>query len=286
MKNTKYTCLLFAIVGSLLIVSCKTSSSIINKDPYKKISPFGIDYSKISARQVGGYDLLIVDPSEYNKSDITNLKATGATILAYLSVGEVEKHRWYFEEMKQRGFLGKNPNWGAYYLNLADSVTYSLFFKKIIPKIMSKGFDGLFLDTIDDVAPYSSRNQLQPYMVKLIRQIRATYPNAMIIQNDGTFLLNKTADVINAVIIEDVATNYNFKNQSYSLRGDKSYHERVQEINSYSERYSMPFLIVDYANNDSIRSLAIKRLNSITYPYFISNINLDDIQNGYSGNNY
>jgi uncharacterized protein (TIGR01370 family) len=261
--------------------------SPIDTSECKTLSPFTYSIGgKITPKQATRYNLVVVEPSSYNKSQVTALKNTGAMVLAYLSVGEVGPYRYYFNKMKKRGFLGKNRNWNAYYINLADSVTYNLFFTTIIPKIMKKDFDGLFLDTVDDVAPYTSRSNLQPYMAKLIKQMRTNYPDAMIVQNDGLFLLDKTSKIVSAVLKEDIATHYNFDKKSYRLRDSKSYNKIVQKINKLSKKYHMPFLLVDYAVSDSLRNLAETRLDTLPYPYYIGVIGLDNVANAITGNNY
>jgi uncharacterized protein (TIGR01370 family) len=298
--NAKLIFTLTVVMAAVVWTSCNSNNNKLaannkNTKPetsvdtakYAKLSPFTYSIGgKITSKQAQKYDLIVVEPSSYNKSQIAALKKTGATVLAYLSVGEVGPYRYYFKEIKKRGFLGKNKNWNAYYINLADSVTYNLFFTTIIPKIMKKDFDGLFLDTVDDVAPYTSRSNLQPYMVKLIKQIHSNYPDIMIIQNDGLFLLNKTSKIVSAVLKEDIATHYNFETKSYRLRDKKSYRSVIQKINRLSKKYHMPFLLVDYAVSDSLRHLAEARLDTLPYPYYIGDIGLDNVANAVTGNNY
>jgi uncharacterized protein (TIGR01370 family) len=287
------------MLGTFGWISCSSNTSETKPKPpkghnrpktsidtaaYKKLSPFGIDYSKINLKETSGYNLIIAEPSAYNydKAKVEALKANGATVLAYLSVGEVGSYRYYFNDMKECGFLGKNENFNSSFINLADLSCYNLFFTTIIPKIMNAGFDGLFLDTVDD----ASQDNMQTYMVKLIKQIRTDYPKAVIIQNDGLFLLNKTSKAVNAVLKEDIATLYNFNTKSYALRSKKSYKNDVQNINHLAQKYHIPFLLVDYAVSDSLRNLAEARLDTLAYPYFITDIELNNLSNAVTGNNY
>lgn len=266
--------------------SCSTTNSTVHTLGYEALSPFAASYEKINPDQISEYDLIIVEPTHYNKSEVKALKNTGAVVLAYISLGEVGEYRWYFSLMKEHGFLGKNENWNTYYLNLADPEVYALFFDGIIPEIMVLEFDGLFLDTVDAVAPYTSRSHLQPDMLRLIQQIRAEYPESMIIQNAGLFLLNNTAEAIDAVLIEDVATSYHFDTNSYSLKDERSYKSKVNTIQTLSQEYDLPFLIIDFATEQSLRDLAVQRLDSLEFPYFINSIELNNISSGITGNNY
>ncbi|HYW35033.1 MAG TPA: hypothetical protein VE868_06470, partial [Balneolaceae bacterium] len=68
--------------------SAASNSQTLLSAKYQDLSPFGVSYDKITPKQASGYRLVIVDPSNYTKSEVRALKATGATVVAYLSVGE------------------------------------------------------------------------------------------------------------------------------------------------------------------------------------------------------
>ncbi|MDZ7680248.1 MAG: endo alpha-1,4 polygalactosaminidase [Fodinibius sp.] len=184
--------------------------------------------------------------------------------------------------MEEQGFFGINENWDSPYLNLADSTVRSIMLDKVMPNIMAKGFDGLFLDTIDDVAPYTERSHLQPYMLDIIQQMRERYSESVIIQNAGFFMLDRTHSYVDAVLIEDVATNYNFELGRYDLRPKSEYKEKVANIRRLASKYNKPFLIVDFALNEPLRNKAMSRLDTLDIPYFISTIELNDISKGIS----
>lgn len=270
----------------LAFISCRTTDQTLVSPRYEILSPFAVSYEKITPAEARNYDLIIVEPNHYNKSEITALKSTGTNVLAYVSLGEVNPGRWYFPILAERGFLGKNENWDSYYINLADSVTYKFFFTDVFSELTFKGFDGFFLDTIDAVAPYTSRSHLQPHMERMITELDARYPEHFIVQNAGLFLLDKTADVVDAVLIEDVATHYDFKTDSYSLKEEEKYRQKVSIIKKISNTKALPFLIVDFATSISVRQQAVQRLDTLAFPYFINTIKLNNISEGVSGNNY
>ncbi|HKJ34596.1 MAG TPA: endo alpha-1,4 polygalactosaminidase [Balneolales bacterium] len=248
------------------LVSCNYSNNLTS---------FFVDYGDLNSNGLIGYNLGIVEPDNYNRAQVSNLRRKGVKVIAYVSLGEVNPSRWYYSELKKRGFLGVNGNWNSYYINLQDSVSRSILLNEVIPKIMQKGFDGLFLDTVDDVAPNTKRSNLQPYMVELIKAIRDKYRNKYIIQNSGFFLLDKTKNEINAILIEDVATNYNFNSHTYRLATQKYFNDRVNLIRKYQKIMQKPFYIVDYADNKTLQQEVEKRLNGLGIPYFIGTINLN-----------
>lgn len=261
---------------------CISSSNVA--DIQRPWEPFAVSFEKIENRsQVArDYELLIVESDQYNKAETDSLKTTENTVIAYISLGEVDRNRWYFSLLEERGFLGVNENWDSPYLDLEDSVTRSILLDKVINNIMVKGYDGLFLDTIDNVAPYTERAHLEPYMLEIIEEIRKRYPEAVIIQNAGLFLLDDTKHLIDGVLIEDIATLYNFEDESYQFRDEDEFKARVDTVSKYAALSDQPFLLVDYADTNELKEKVINRLDPLSYPYFISTIMLDDITISYS----
>ncbi len=253
-----------------------------------KLEPFAVSYEKITnltetARQ---YNLLIIEPDHYSKTEVDSLNSSSNKLIAYVTLGEVDRNRWYYPLLEERGFLGVNEHWDSPYLNLADSTTRAILLEKVVPNIMSKGFDGLFLDTVDDVAPYTERSHLQPHMVDIITRLRKNYPDAFIVQNAGLFLLDKTHSLIDAVLIEDVATSYNFEDQSYNLKSLDAYREKVKRIDKYASLFKKPFLIVDFSEKESLIKTVKNRLDTLPYPYFIGSIHLNNIEESSSSTSH
>ena len=284
MIDTNVYVVLAVLVMSFTFNDC-TGSGSIQKEK-SSLEPFAVSYEYIrnlkdAAEQ---YNLLIIEPENYSRSEIQLANDQSTKIIAYVTLGEVDRNRWYYPLLEERGFLGVNENWDSPYLNLADSTTSSIMLDQVVPNIMSKGFDCLFLDTVDDVAPYTERAHLQPHMLDIITKIRKSYPDALIIQNAGLFLLDKTHDLINGVLIEDVATSYNFDRKSYNLKSTDAYKEKAGSILKLKKKYKLPFLVVDFSDNKHLTNLTIKRLDSLSLPYFISSIELNDISKGISSN--
>lgn len=253
------------LIPCFLLIGCKST---------KTLQSFVVNYGTVNPKEIAKKDMAILEPDNYTHNQILNLKKTGVKIIGYVSLGEVNPDRWYYPLLKKRGLLGKNKNWNSYYINLKDSISRNIILNKVIPNIIYKGFDGLFLDTVDDVSPYTKRSSLQKYMAGLIKSIRSRYPKIIIIQNDGLFLLNKTYKEINGVLIEDVASKYNFKNKSYSLSSVKWYKKKVDSIRKYGNKYQMHFYIVDYANTKKLYNKIAQRLDTLKFPFYISKINL------------
>lgn len=242
-----------------------------------KLTPYAVCYAKVSPDQVQNYEMVIVEPDFYSEKEMADLRASGTTIIAYATLGEVDENRWYYPKLEERGFLGKNENWNSFYVNLEDEVSRDVILNQVLPKIMAKGVDGLFLDTIDAVAPVTNRSDLQPFMVQLIKGIREKYPEKIIIQNSGVFLLEQSGEAVDAFMTESLASDYDFSTGEYKVRSNEDFNNRLDYLKHYAGESGKPFFILEFADTERKRNQISARLDTMNRPYFISNIGLSEL---------
>ncbi len=90
----------------------------------------------------------------YTAADVAAMKAGGRTVLAYLSIGEAESYRYYFDPAwlgaKPPAWLGnENPDWPGNYKVLYWSADWQDLVYAYLDKIVAAGFDGVYLDIVD-----------------------------------------------------------------------------------------------------------------------------------------
>jgi cysteinyl-tRNA synthetase, unknown class len=111
-----------------------------------------VDYKILSSAE---FDVAVVDPddSKLSKDNIAGLHSQNKVLIAYLSIGEAENYRDYWQKDWKPGnpaFLEKeNPDWKGNF-----KVKYWYYdWQKIVfdslSKIMDKGYDGVYLDIVD-----------------------------------------------------------------------------------------------------------------------------------------
>ncbi len=266
------------LIVYLLIVILFSQCSLVKdqKRASKQFESFGIVYSKIEPVQVKGYDLVVVEADLYTRQEIDAMRAFGATITGYLSLGEVNRYRNYFPTLEKRGLLGNNTDWGSFYLDLSDDSTKAILLGRA-SEIIEKNVDGLFLDTIDAVSPNSSRNHLIPHMVELIQLLEQKHPDKILIQNAGLFLLDETQNAVDAVTVEGIASGYDFGKKEYKVFSGNEFKERIKWLDTFRDSTNLPFLIVDFANSVEKEKLIRTSLDTLGIPYFLSSIELDKL---------
>jgi polysaccharide biosynthesis protein PelA len=181
------------------------------------------------------YSLIALD-SDYHPP-LEALREKGKTLLGYISLGEVEEWRSWFEAVKQDGILGReNENWpGSYFVDLRDPRWVKRVIEDLIPQILHKGFDGLILDTLDNAETMERENParyrgMAKGAANLVKAIKLHYPQIPVMVNRAYFLLPETAEVLDMALGESVMTDYDFENKEYLKRSREGYEEQVERL--------------------------------------------------------
>ena len=107
------------------------------------------------------YDVLVIDYSrdgtdagKYTAAEIKVIRDAGKIVLAYLSIGEAENYRFYWQQKWVPGnppWLGpENPDWpGNYKVRYWYSGWWTTALQPYLDRILTAGFDGAYLDIID-----------------------------------------------------------------------------------------------------------------------------------------
>ena len=106
------------------------------------------------ADRLGDYDLVVVDGEEASAAEVVGASRRRAPIvLAYLSVGTIEKWRGWYDDLK-RYRLAAWQDWkDEWFADVSKAGLRDALADEIAPEILDKGFDGLFLDNVDMIEP-------------------------------------------------------------------------------------------------------------------------------------
>ncbi len=211
-----------------------------DNNPLAAVSNYMVYYGENHLTKLKHYDLLVLQPELYTDSEVKELKQAGSIPIAYLSIGEIEKNRWWAERIKDSWLLGKNEVWDSYYIDPGNPGWQKVVLEVIIPSITEKGFRGLFLDTIDMVDRYPDSRSA---MINLISGIREAYPGLVLVQNRGLSIFSKTAKIVNGIVFESMTSSYNFNTKSvYPL----DQHELIIKTRRTAEKNGVVLFALDY----------------------------------------
>ncbi len=231
------------------------------------------------------YRLLVLDSKHH--PPLRALKDRGKTLLGYISLGEVEQHRPWFDRVKGWGLLSaENPNWpGSFYVDVRDKRWVKLVVEELVPSILRQGFDGIFLDTLDN-PPHLERTDAKRWAgmtegaARLVRAIRANWPSIRIMQNRAYEILPDVAGALDYALGESVYAGWDFAAKKPHLQTEEDYRFQVEvltgakRINPKLSLHSLDYW--DPADTEGIRRIyALQRANGFS-PY-VSVVELDRI---------
>lgn len=230
-----------------------------------------------------GYDLVIFESDRH--PPIEPLIDRGKQVLGYISLGEIHQTRPYFAEAKAEGLLlMENENWkGSYFVDVRDPRWTRRVVEKLVPAILHRGFQGIFLDTLDN-PPHLQRIDPKAYAgmseagARLVRTLRRHYPRMPIVMNRGYDLLPMVERDIDMILGESVYADYDFAQKRYQRVEEATYRLQVDLLTGSARRQpKLKILTLDYWNPDDAAGIAeiyrIQEANGF-HPY-VATVELD-----------
>ena len=145
------------------------------------------------------FSLIVVDYS-YPPARVKKLRRQGKTVFGYLSLAKVHRERPYAAKVKSLGIEHtEDPVFSdVVKVNAGDSEWRKLVVGSVVPKIKQSGFNGIFLDDLDDL----KSRKIERDGVTLIRAIRSEHPEIKLMANRGLEYLVDFASHVDYVLLE------------------------------------------------------------------------------------
>jgi len=221
--------------------------------------PFGIYYGSVIAPSfLQKFDEVVIDPANYE--DVKNFSNLP---YAYISIGEVENYRDYYELIEKKGVLGEvNPNWrDSRYVNLESGEWQKFVIESLIPSVLDKGYRAIFLDTVDS---FEASGQDEKKVLEFINSIKRKFPEIKVMMNRGF----KYADSLNvdSVLLESTITDVDMEDNSTKMRREP-YIPPIKNKKLYS---------IDYWNIEDFNGMTkvYKKALELGYVPYVSDFSL------------
>lgn len=203
------------ILGAMLVLSALFGFARANDDPFPWAVYYGAD---APPEAFAGYRMVVFDSDRH--PDIEPIAARRTQVLGYLSIGEVHRTRSYFAEVEREGLLVyENPTWpGAFAVDVRDARWRKRIVEELVPAILARGFQGVFLDTADTAIDLERRDRTKfagatLATIELVKAIRNRHPQIAIVLNRGYEILPAVEGVIDMVLAESLVTAWDFPNK-------------------------------------------------------------------------
>ena len=266
----------------LSLASCSTLTDPSSPEPPARVAAvesFAVYFADPWRDTLATFDLVILDPDNRSAREIRRLQAAGAQSIAYVNLGEAETYRYFWDQVDDDWLLGPNPNWpNHYYVDARAEGWRRLLLDTVIPNIMDTGFDGLFFDMVDTTLP-GLHPETRPGMIQLMQEIRRAYPERLLLMNNGLFLIDDVAPLIDALVVENVFTRYDFDNNRYVRTATAERERLVNRLHSARTEYGLRSFLLNYAEAGTSpdRAYALQRAQKARLLTFVSTVELDTI---------
>lgn len=175
------------------------------------------------------YDLMVIDFSRdgstaaaFSSDDVTSMKGSGDAskrLIAYMSIGEAEDYRDYFDPNADY-IEAENPDWPGNYKVYYWQDNWQAVIDTYLDQIIDAGFDGVYLDIIDAYEYFSpdgdsgldrisAADDMIQFVIHIAEYARAQNPDFIVIPQNGAYIIDDGSraddylEAIDAIGVED-----------------------------------------------------------------------------------
>jgi uncharacterized protein (TIGR01370 family) len=164
-------------------------------------------------RRPGAFDLVVVDGEETTAAQVRRLRRHGAIVLGYLSVGTIERYRWWYRAASPYR-LELWGDWGEWYADVSRRGFRDLIARRVAPRMLAKGLHGLFLDNTDMVETHAAqRTGMRALVARLSRLVHGR--GKLLFTQNGDSSIGPTLRHYDGWNREDVSWTYDFDREQY-----------------------------------------------------------------------
>ena len=228
-------------------------------------------------QRFAGYDLVVVEPDETSKRRVTELQRQGKVVLAYLSIGTIERYRFWYRAASKYRLKDRFDEFDEFYARPNKAGYRRLMVRVARRYLRAKKVDGLFLDNTDFIEVHPRQKRGLRRLVRLLARLVHGRDKLLFSQNGESTIgpLLRSYDGWNR---EDVSWTFDFDTNRY-LRVPPADRLAAQSALRRIKAAGLLTTSADYTARDDAAALRESVANSCAagaVPY-VSNIHLTRI---------
>lgn len=261
MKNILTDKLSKIFITAILILSVILAFIYLNSYEGSTYGEYGV-YLGITGKDIQkleGYRTIVIEPSEFNKEQISELHKNGQVVYGYINIGSLEEYRPYYSEYKDIT-IGEYENWeDEKWVDTSSAGWQEFIVKKLGTEYANLGIDGFFVDNCDVYYNYQ-REDIYKGLCYMLRGLMECSDTVII--NGGDLFVSRCIsegvyrNFFTGINQECVFTSIDFKNRSYGAQDSEvtGYYKEYLNRVKYS---GLSVYITEYHANKSLS----KRIN-------------------------
>jgi hypothetical protein len=251
----------------------------VGVDPYEvAVDSFAVYYGEVdeaTAQELSKFDLVVLSPT-LDSASVEKVKSNGTIAVGYVSLTTVGGWEPWADNVTDDMIIGEM--WGEKVVNWSDARWRDIVLNEIIPYVLSNGYDGILIDNLDMVDVYGMDEEL----IDLIKAIRETYPDIVIVANRGFSIAEGYSSYVNYVLFDSYVTYYDYGTGEYKVwsGGDLDWIlAKAQELKDLG----LKVLALGYVDlNNETQVLEFAEVNSyyasmFGFPAYMTDIDLQSV---------
>ena len=272
-----------ALVLGLGGASAPAASSI---RPLAGVRTWAVYYAAApeAAADLARFDVVVLDPHAHPPLPL--VKRHGSLLLTYVSLGEVNtNHPEYAAIAGEPWVLSPNPSWpDARRLDVRAPAYERWLLDRVVPGALAGPVNGLFLDTADTALDLEQADPRRfkgaaRALERVLAEMKRRHPRALLMINGGLPIAERLPTVLDAVAIESIWTDYDFKAKAYRVRPADEAESRALLLNRVVA-LGLPVFTLEYTAADRGApwpAELIQRSRARGFIPYVSTIGLDQV---------
>jgi len=235
--------------------------------------------AQVPVTALAQFDRVVVEADQIQ--DLRPLRAAGADIFAYVSVGEVEGWRASVRALPPELFLGSNASWHSRIADLSHPGWRRYLLDERMAGLWAAGYRGFFLDTLDSyrmAAKDAAQERAQTAaLVDLIRAMHDRFPGVKLLLNRGFEVLSEVAPLCVGVVAESLFQGWNAGLQKYVRVSEADRLWLLNRLSDARERFGLPVTVIDYVSpkQPALARATAQRIAALGFAPWVANPGLD-----------
>jgi cysteinyl-tRNA synthetase, unknown class len=251
---------------------------------------YQLQNTNVEAITATDFDLVVMDISELDTEGVDLLHESDKLVLCYMSIGEAETYRWYWDESWETdppSWLDEeNPDWeGNYKVRYWEPEWQALIYGSedaYLDQILALGCDGAYLDIVDAYEYYADERdtaaqEMVDFVLNLAAYAREFDPEFGVFPQNAEGLGLEFPDYLDAMTgigVEDVYYGYPDDNIATT---DEWRTDREAILDEWIAAGKL-VLTIDYTEDDAQIADAYTRSRARGYVPYVANRDLDALR--------
>jgi hypothetical protein len=237
-----------------------------------------------AAPELARFDVVVLDPHAH--PPLPAVKRHGALVLTYVSLGEVNtSHPGFSAIAGEPWVLAPNPRWpDARRLDVRAAAYERWLLDRVVPAALVGPVNGLFLDTADSALDLEHTDParhagMARALERVLIELKRRNPRALLMLNGGLPIAERLPQIVDAVALESVWSDYDFKARTYRERSPEEAESRAGLLGRVAA-LGLPVFTLEYAAADPGGGWAaelIRRARARGFVPYVSTIGLDSV---------